>query len=83
MCTMALINKSKLSAYTLSLGYIQRIEKHSIRLDLYREWSSYIVKAYDFDAHREISFTLWNTLTEARREFSRLRHSLFGTGREK
>lgn len=77
-------NKSGLTAYALHCGYIQlaKIPKkgaeESIHVVLWHEGACYSVRAHDHDEGKRLGWEVFDTLTEARRNWSKRIRELFG-----
>jgi hypothetical protein len=59
-----------LSKEQLSCGYVQRREWNGIRVSLWREHSTYHVRAHDFNTGTRLDWEVRAKLTEARKQYS-------------
>lgn len=61
--------RGKLTAYALACGYIEKKERGTVQVTLWREHGVYHVRAHDFERGR-IFWDSFITLTDARKRFS-------------
>lgn len=62
--------REKLTKYQLACGYVQRFEKDGVQVTLWREHSTYHIRAYDFNEHKRLDWQVRSKLTEARKQYS-------------
>lgn len=66
-----------LSRYNLCCGYVQVHEEKGIRLTMWHEHNTYHVRAHNHTEHVRLFWDVFETLTDARKRFSRAKKELF------
>ena len=61
-----------LSAYELACGYVERFEHDNLWVTLWREHGVYHVRAHEFNGRGRLAWSVFSTLTAARRYHRRM-----------
>jgi hypothetical protein len=57
------------TAFDLACGVVQRTEHNGIRVSLWRQDSTYHVRAHDFNNHIRLQWEVRSKLTDARKQY--------------
>lgn len=63
--------KSELTGYALACGYIEKIERNSVSLTLWKEHLYYHVRKHDHNTGTRLLWNSYLTLTETRKDYNK------------